>query len=241
MLIFSNEGKHDKMTKQNRKPQPVKSKTREWVETFVWALGIALVIRTLLIQAFTIPTPSMENTLLVGDFLFVNKIAYGPKIPFTDLRIPGIRKPERGDIIVFRVPFKAPWNKRDYIKRCVAIPGDTLEVKDKQLFINGELQTAPPNSIIDMNEIIPDNALDPRTFKRLGNRDNYGPLVIPEKSYFMMGDNRDNSSDSRFWGFVPEGNIHGKAAFIYFSWDKRIPIYNLIKRIRWSRIGDLIK
>ncbi|MFH1824999.1 MAG: signal peptidase I [Candidatus Firestonebacteria bacterium] len=171
----------------------------EWIKTIISALIIALLIRAFIIQAFRIPTGSMESTLLVGDHLMVNKFIYGPVIPFTDIRILPIREIKRREIIVFNAPADP---KKDYIKRCVGIPGDKIEVKDKVLYVNDVKQDEPYIQHTDGN--ISDT------------RDNFGPVVVPKESYFAMGDNRDNSNDSRFWGFVPKKKMIGKALVIYW-------------------------
>ncbi len=175
----------------------------EYVDSGFIAILLALVIRILLIQAFKIPSGSMENTLLIGDHLLVNKCIYGTDIPFTDKTILKIRDPRRGDIIVFKYPEKP---RRDFIKRCIGLPGDTLEIKDKVLYINGEPQNENYVTCRDIR-ILP---------RELSVRDNFGPITVPPDNFFMMGDNRDFSADSRFWGFLPRKLIKGKAWVIYW-------------------------
>ena len=200
-------------------PPRKRSVWREYIEAFAMAAVLALFIRTFILQGYRIPSPSMEQTLLVGDWLFVNKFLYGAEIPLTGgTRLPAIRQPRRGDIIVFRYP-KNP--KEDYIKRCVAVAGDTVLYRDKVLYINGQRQEEPFARFADGSR------LDPR-------RDSFGPIVVPPGNLFMMGDNRDRSSDSRYWGFLDKRLIRGKALFIYFSWDGEH------KSIRFPRIFDLI-
>ncbi len=202
---------------RRRRHKPV---WREYAEALLVAVVLAMVIRTFAFQAFRIPTGSMEDTLLVGDFLFVSKFLYGAEVPFTGgARLPGIRDPRRGDIIVFRYP-QDP--SQDYIKRCVAVGGDTVEYRDKVLYINGERQIEPYVKHADGERIVQ-------------GRDNFGPIVVPEGKYFMMGDNRDRSSDSRYWGFLDHDLIRGKALFIYWSWD------NARNMVRFSRIFDVIR
>ena len=186
-----------------------KSVVREYAEAIAIAILLALVIRTLIVQAFTIPSGSMMDTLLVGDYILVNKFLYGPELPVTDFRLPGLRQPERGDIIVFKYPQD---EKRDFIKRIVGTPGDTVQVRGDQVFLNGTLLAEPYVR---------------RTEGPLGDRGQsycgyaYGcePTVVPADSYFVMGDNRNNSQDSRYWGFVKKEKIKGKAFLIYWSWD----------------------
>lgn len=197
---------------------PKKGVIRDTAESLFVAFIIFLVIRTFAFQAFRIPTGSMENTLLPGDFLFVNKFAYGARVPFTDWRLPGYSDPRRGDIIVFEFP-QDP--SQDYIKRCVAVGGDVVEVKEKRLYVNGQAQSEP-------YAIHRDSRIEP------GVRDNYGPFRVPPGHLFMMGDNRDQSYDSRYWGPVDVHLVHGKAWVTYFSWDpqRKLP--------RPSRMFDLI-
>jgi signal peptidase I len=208
-----------------------KSTMREYAEAILVAVALTLVIRTFVIQAFRIPTGSMEDTLLVGDFLFVNKFLYGAPIPFTDARTPAIRQPRHGDILVFKYP-KDP--SRDFIKRVIGLPGDTIEIKDKTVYVNGEAQREPYVKF-SSSRIQPKEYQNPVIYPPgAGNRDNYGPYVVPQGDYFMMGDNRDNSDDSRFWGPLDGHLIKGKALFIYWSWNKEK------MRPRLSRLGRII-
>jgi signal peptidase I len=194
-----------------------RSTAREYVEAILWALVLTAFLRTFVIQAFRIPSESMVKTLLVGDFLFVNKFEYGAKIPFTHLRLPGLRKPRRGDVIVFRSP-RDPG--KDLVKRCIAVGGQTIEIKDKTVVVDGRPLDEPYVIHIDPN--IRPAALDPR--------DNFGPFTVPAGDLFMMGDNRDNSEDSRYLGPVDMDLVKGRAMFFYWSWDakERMP--------RWSRL-----
>lgn len=207
-----------------------KGKVREYVEAFAVALVIALIVRTLLLQAFRIPSSSMENTLLVGDHIFVNKFLYGYHIPFTKGRVMSFSHPKRGDIVVFVFPED---KSKDFIKRVVGLPGDIVEVRNKVLYVNGEPQKESYTRYADGDVI--------DTFAK--QRDNLPPVTVPPKKYFTMGDNRDRSYDSRFWGFVDEDALIGKALFIYFSIDlSRLPhwyeFWNYPRVIRWDRIGD---
>ncbi|MCK5219543.1 signal peptidase I [bacterium] len=184
----------------------------EYVDSGFIAILLALIIRVLLIQAFKIPSGSMENTLMIGDHLLVNKCIYGTDIPFTDRTILKIRDPKRGDIIVFKYPVNP---RKDYIKRCIGLPGDTLEIKDKVLYINGEPQNENYVTFRDIR-------IRPR---ELSFRDNFGPITVPPDHFFMMGDNRDCSHDARFWGFLPRKLIKGKAWVIYWP----IPRWRVIR------------
>jgi signal peptidase I len=215
-----------------RKVVKRKSTLREYAEAIAAAVILTVVIRSFVFQAFRIPTGSMEETLLVGDFLFVNKFLYGAHVPLSDARLPALREPRHGDIVVFKFP-KDP--SRDFIKRLIGEPGDTLQIKDKVVYVNGVAQTEP---YVHFSS----SRIEPITYKQpsiyppgAGNRDNYGPVVVPPGHFFMMGDNRDNSDDSRFWGFLDENLIKGKATFIYWSWNKER------MRPRLARIGDLIR
>jgi len=212
------------LASKNRKRR--KSSFREMLESVLIALFLFLLIRTFVVQAFRIPSPSMEETLLIGDFLFINKIEYGPQVPFTNYRLPGLRAPRQGDIIVFRYPGSGENGEPavDYIKRCVAVGGQIVEIKGKELFVDGTLQLEP-------YVIHTSNINDPI-------RDNFGPLEVPEGHLFMMGDNRDNSADSRFWGTLPMDNVRGRAFVRYFSWEDNGRLWDKIqkKKVRWERI-----
>lgn len=201
---------------------------REYGEALLFALILALLIRTFLFQAFKIPSGSMEDTLLIGDHLLVNKFIYGTHLPFMDDPVLALRDPQRGDIIVFEFPLdrdKSYFKRRDFIKRVVGLPGDRIEVRNKQVLVNGEAYRLP-QEVHKENDIVPGH-LQPRDFM--------GLVEVPAGHYFVMGDNRDRSFDSRFWGFVPEDTIKGLAFIKYWSWDgeRNWP--------RWSRIGRLIE
>lgn len=204
-------------------PEPVKKKSliREYAESIAIAVLLALVIRTYLVQAFKIPSGSMEDTLAIGDHLLVNKFIYGTKIPFVDKRVLTIRDPRQGDVIVFEYP-EDP--SKDFIKRVIGTPGDVVEEKDKKVYVNGKLYVNP-HEIHKEKDLIP---------KEVNPRDNFGPITVPPSSYFVMGDNRDRSYDSRFWGFVPMDKIKGLAFIKYWSWDSEK------FRPRFGSIGKLI-
>ena len=208
------------MAAQNIKPKG-KSTTREYVEAILIALLLALFIRTFVVQAFKIPSGSMLDTLLIGDHILVNKFIYGVKNPFNGNTWIPIKKPGRRDIVVFKYPVNP---SQDYIKRVVAVEGDTIEIKDKKVYVNGEPQNEEYAIFLD-NKILPAN---------MQPRDNMGPITVPENSLFVMGDNRDNSYDSRFWKFVDLKAVKGKAFILYWSWDKEK------FSVRWNRIGDLV-
>ncbi len=226
---------------------------KDFTEGLFIALIAALIIRQLIVQAYTIPTSSMEKTLLVGDFLLVNKFVYGMQtpdwvgIPYTEIgfwmpwvyRFPAIKDPEPYDVIIFRYP-KNPM--LDYIKRCIAVPGQTVELKNKKVFIDNVAFPNPPDMQHIDRIIYPQNITGGMSiFNELGSRDNFGPLTMPTQMYWAMGDNRDNSEDSRVWGYVPYKNIVGQALVIYFSWGTNISWTRWYKKIRFDRIGTIIR
>jgi signal peptidase I len=201
-----------------------KSLVREYGEAIVIAIALALVIRTLVVQAFTIPSGSMMETLLVGDYILVNKFLYGPEVPFTDWRTPGLRMPRRGDIIVFRYPQD---EKRDFIKRIIGIPGDEIQIRGHDVYVNGQR----------LEEAYAKHTAPAPAHSGPGScAYAYGceRTIVPTDSYFVMGDNRENSQDSRYWGFVRQEKIKGKAFLIYWSWDADR------HWLRWWRLGNYI-
>jgi signal peptidase I len=188
----------------------------EWVNTGLVAVVLAWVIMSFIIQAFKIPSGSMMNTFKIGDHIFVAKFIYGVHVPFSKKYIFPLQEPKRGEIIVFQFPLDP---KKDFIKRCIGVTGDTIEIKDKKLYVNGELQKEEYTIYAD-EKVYPNSRQLPVMYR---NRDNLAPLVVPENSYFVMGDNRDHSYDSRFWGPLDRGSIKGKALFLYWP-PKRIGI-----------------
>jgi len=223
----------DKVRPDTIGAQPKKKKVREYIEAFVIALLVALIVRSLLLQAFKIPSSSMENTLLIGDHIFVNKLVYGYHIPFMRGRVLELSKPKHGDIIVFVFPED---DSKDFIKRVIGVPGDTIEVKRKSIIRNGEVLTEDYAQYIEEGgQLIPGQAVD-----------DLPPLKVPPGKYFVLGDNRDRSYDSRFWGFVDTEAVIGKAMFIYFSidWSRDvgwIEVWRWPELIRWNRIGGVLK
>jgi len=181
-----------------------KSTFREYAEAAAIAVLLALFIRTFVVQAFKIPSGSMEPTLLVGDHILVNKFIYGIKIPFVRTTLIPISEPDRGDVIVFIYPVD---KSKDFIKRVIGLPGDTIRIQGTKIFINGKVYEDPHGFYTPLSRS--DN---------LDRSQGFGPVPVPQGSYFVMGDNRDQSYDSRFWGFVPEEAIKGKAFIIYWSW-----------------------
>jgi len=190
---------------------------------------LALFIRSFIVQAFKIPSGSMLPTLQIGDHLLVNKFIYGVKIPMTGTVLIPWKSPKHDDIVVFRFPKD---RSIDYIKRVVGVAGDTIEIKNKQLYVNGEA-IINPHAHFTGNDIMKATA---------GPRDNMAPVKVPEGNIFVMGDNRDNSFDSRFWGFVDLKDVLGKAFLLYWSWDLNKPLMSVdrFSSVRWSRIGDIL-
>ena len=279
------------MKKQNTTPKGNngKAQSREWFEALIIAALVATILRIFVVESYRIPTGSMEKTLLAGDFLFVNKFVYGARVPFTDINFPKVHDVRRGDIVVFKFPRDRSLN---YIKRCVGLPGDKLEIRNQQLSINGKLFPLPPHAQF-IGTKMPPGVPDDQIFPYMSdyNKDNYGPIHIPRRDdvislnaktlplyrdliayeghtvslvgeqvfidgaaanrytvgrnyYFAMGDNRDNSLDSRYWGFLPESDMVGQAMMVYWSWDPDMnPIFDIVEKIasiRWIRIGLVV-
>ncbi|MFH0784636.1 MAG: signal peptidase I [Pseudomonadota bacterium] len=206
-----------------------KSIFREYFEAICIAVLLALFIRTFVVQAFKIPSGSMLPTLLIGDHLLVNKFIYGLRIPFSGKILIPYKNPKRGDVVVFRYPKD---RSIDYIKRVIGTPGDTIEIRTKKLFVNGK-QVSDPHAHMSSPAVL--NAAS-------SPRDNFGPVLVPEGRIFVMGDNRDNSYDSRFWGFVNQQDILGRAFILYWSWDIEKPLLSLerFSSIRWGRLANII-
>jgi signal peptidase I len=199
----------------------LKSKVHEYAEAIIIAILIAVVVRTFVVQAFKIPSRSMVKTLLVGDHILVNKFIYGVKVPFLRKTIIPITNPQRGDIVVFIYPND---RSKDFIKRVIGVSGDRIEIKNKTIFINGKQYS-------DAYGIYSDNVTYPSSMQP---RDNFGPVTVPPESLFVMGDNRDESADSRFWGFVDLKDVEGKAFIIYWSWNHEET------NLRWQRLGKIL-
>ena len=241
---MSNPTEHE----SSKKEKPVKKGAiRENMEALAVALVLALFIRTFVVQAFKIPSGSMLDTLQIGDHILVNKFIYGVKLPFIHKTVIPVKDPVKGDIVVFIYPV----DKRDFIKRVIAVGGDRLEIRDKKIFVNGQWTGEKKYERFESSDINP--PVIPREkfesvwldqINRYGQvqgfdaryvKDNFGPVTVPKDHVFVMGDNRDNSHDSRFWGFVPLSEVKGKAFIIYWSWNSED------FGVRWSRIGDVLK
>jgi signal peptidase I len=220
-----------------------KSTVREYFESIVIAVILALFVRTWAVQAFKIPTGSMENNLLVGDHLLVNKFAFAPTLGSAERAVVPVRSVRRGDIVVFKYPEEP---ERDFIKRVIGLPGETLEVRNKRVYINGDPLDEPYVHFLD-----PTPAAEVTT---VDLRERYGPVRVPEGQFFVMGDNRDNSQDSRYWGFLPADYVKGRALVIYWSYDgtrdgeapgaaARVvsAVTNFFTGTRWERLGKRIR
>jgi signal peptidase I len=211
-----------KHSTEKNEQAPQKGHLRENIEAILVAILIALFIRTFVVQAFKIPSGSMKQTLQIGDHILVNKFIYGVKIPYLQKTIIPIKAPRRGDIIVFKYPVDP---KKDFIKRVIGVAGDVVESRDKQLYLNHK-RVNHDHGVYTDPHIISGN---------IRPRDNFGPITVPGNSLFVMGDNRDESFDSRFWGFVDLKAVNGKAFIIYWSWDKQ----NF--GVRWKRLGRILQ
>ena len=255
MAVASSKGRA-----QQARPFAQRSALRRFWENFkalLSALLFFIFLRTFIVEAYRIPSGSMIPTLLVGDWLFVNKLVYGPHIPFTDITLPGYRDPQRGDVVVFRSPTQIdqPWDPNPtLVKRLVGMPGDTLYMRKGLLYVNG-VPKPQPFKQPDSDQVF--DSVDPLfdwqksvglKASRFGaapdqpTHDNWGPVVVPPAHYFMMGDSRYNSKDSRYWSFVPRENVRGQPMFVYYAYnaddsDKPLPF---ITDIRWGRIGHWI-
>ncbi len=205
-----------------------KSVVREYFESLVIAVILALFVRTFVFQAFKIPTGSMEPNLLIGDHLIVNKMAFAPTVTGFERAIMPSRPIHRGDIIVFKFP-EDP--ERDFIKRVIGLPGDRLELRRKKILINGKPIDEPYVHFLKPPSTAAAPLLDDLT-------EEYGPVTVPDGQYFMMGDNRDNSQDSRYWGFMPQSYVKGHALFIYFSLAENA---SLPAGIQWNRLLDRVR
>ncbi len=235
------------------KAAPQKSRTRPiWNEAFSYVVLIVvlLIVRAVVIEATVVPTNSMENTILIGDHLYLDKILYGPSIPFTEYHLPAIKPYGRGDVIAFHYPVDP---RIVFVKRLIGMPGDTIQIRQKQLYRNGQ-RVDEPYVIHKDSQTYPDENWVPQDLRI---RDNFGPVTVPPHSYFAMGDNRDESLDSRYWGFVPEANMVGEPMFIHWSYDAPTEVWtathlsdrlrddwdilqHFFTKTRWSRIGTVI-
>ncbi|MBV9881248.1 MAG: signal peptidase I [Gemmatirosa sp.] len=231
----------------------------EWAKVFQIAFVLFLVLRAFFVEAYKIPSGSMERTLLVGDFLLVNKLVYGAEVPFTRQRLPRLRTPGRGDVVVFQWP-EDP--SKNFVKRLVGAPGDTLMMRDGVLFVNGAAQSeryvthTEPGIDPTFEEfrwqrdyVVRTAVAAPPPAAGAGrdpgdhpSRNNWGPLIVPSQSYFVLGDNRDNSLDSRYWGFVPDSLVRGRPMLVYYSYaPDSADRLAWLRAIRWSRLGERVR
>ncbi len=223
----------------------------ENIKSLLIAVVLAVIIKTSIVEAYKIPSSSMEDTLLIGDFLIANKFVYGARVPFFNWRLPAVHDPHQGDVVIFKWPGDGVTN---YIKRCVAVGGQKVEIIDKVLYVDEEIYPNPPKSKFT------DDRIRPRPGVGDNSRDNWGPYIVPRDSYFMMGDNRDNSYDSRFWGPVKKDLVLGEAMMIHWSWEPdpdaptaevseplsvpRLFLYNIVHffdRVRWGRLFTIVR
>jgi signal peptidase I len=221
----------------------------EWAKSLSLAILLFLLVRSFLVEAYRIPSGSMEGTLLVGDFLLVNKLVYGAEVPFTGKRLPALRKPRYRDIVVFQWPEDV---SKNFVKRLVGLPGDTLAMRNGNLVRNGKVQDerayvthTEPNSDPTgeefgwQREFLVARSLHAATYR--ASRNNWGPIVVPAKHYFMLGDNRDNSLDSRYWGFVADSLVLGSPMMVYYSYiPDSTTALDWLKHVRWSRLGERV-
>jgi signal peptidase I len=235
----------------------------EWARSVVIALALFFVVRAVFIEAFKIPTGSMEGTLLVGDFLLVNKLVYGAELPFTSVKLPALRNPQRGDVIVFAWPRD---RTKNFVKRIVGVPGDTLEMRHGNLIRNGVYQkepyvlhTSPGMDVSDeefnwqraylLGASARSSSRSPLSVGTLEastryhpTRNNWGPLVVSPRNYFVLGDNRDNSLDSRYWGLVADSLVRGQPLVVYYSYNPDGDVnLDWLTRVRWKRFGEMIQ
>ena len=235
-------------SRRREKKQKSRNSTWDWIQSLGVALILALMIKASIVEAYKIPSASMESTLLVGDFLLANKFIYGMRlpIPFADIRLPALTDPKPGDIVIFKNPRNL---KQNFIKRCVAVEGQTVEIVDKQLYVDGKTVPLPSHA----------QFVDPR-INHNSYRDNLPKTIVPKGMIFVIGDNRDNSLDSRSWGPLDRQLVRGKPMIIHWSWaaDPNAPrtsltdpvswiesfaynVFHFPERVRWSRIGDIVK
>jgi signal peptidase I len=235
-----------------RKPKrSLKAIGKEYLEAFLFALVLVIfVIKPFIVEGYEVPTGSMEDTILVGERLLAAKFFYGVRVPFTDRWLYFWLDPQRGEVVVFKYPIDG----RNFIKRCIGLPGDTVVIKHKRVYVNRIPLDEPYIVHSDINELPGYNPerVNREAFQETWEerkflnsafvRDNFGPIIVPKGCFFMMGDNRDNSADSRFWGPVPRSHLRGRALFIYWSWDQMAPhpIWQIWHKIRWGRFLQVL-
>lgn len=227
-----------------------KARIKLGVRELLFAVGTVMLLQVGLVQAYHVPTGSMEKTIMTGDFLIADKVTLGPRtwqwvgIPYTQIgghvpaiKLPGFRNPVPGDIVVVEVPVEP---RTPYVKRVVAVEGQTVEVKNKQLYVDGKLADIPEHLVHGDRRILPKGMRQQGIPAAMGNRDNFGPYTVPDDMVFLMGDNRDFSFDSRYFGPVPESNIIGRARLVHFSYDAESEGIPFWKRLRFDRVGTVL-
>jgi signal peptidase I len=244
-MVITEERRRAALSRVNHAPSHFWILVRDQLRTLAMAFVLFILVRAFLVEAFKIPSASMEGTLLAGDFLLVNKLVYGAEVPIVGTRIPRIRDPKRGDVIVFQWPSDLTKN---FVKRVVGVPGDTLAMRGGTLLINGRPQResfAHHVPILDRFEADfrwQSKYLASAIGDYRPSRDNWGPLVVPNANYFVLGDNRENSLDSRYWGFVPDSLVRGQPLVVYYSFDSGEVVPNrFLSRVRWRRVGALVQ
>lgn len=243
-MLITAERRKAALERANHTPSHYWWLVRDQLRTLAIALVLFMLVRSFLVEAFKIPSASMEGTLLAGDFLLVNKLVYGAEVPFVGTRIPRIRDPKRGDVIVFQWPSDLTKN---FVKRIVGIPGDTLAMRAGSLLINGlsqlELYThhAPIRDRFESDFRWQTRHLLSTVQEYRPSRDNWGPIVVPAGNYFVLGDNRENSLDSRYWGFVPDTLVRGQPLVVYYSLKSDSSAAGFLSRVRWRRVGSRIQ
>jgi signal peptidase I len=244
-MQITEERRRAALSRANHAPNHTWIFVRDQLRTLAMAFVLFVLVRAFLVEAFKIPSASMEGTLLAGDFLLVNKLVYGAEVPIVGTRTPRVRDPRRGDVVVFQWPRD---RSKNFVKRVVGVPGDTLRMENGTLFINGSQQRerfAIPMRLRDKYETDfgwQATYLSRRVSDYRPTRDNWGPLIVPTRNYFVLGDNRENSLDSRYWGFVPDSLIRGQPLVVYYSFDSHEgEPAGFLSRVRWRRMGALVQ
>lgn len=225
--------------------KPDSSKFLRWVKDIIFIVAVVFITKAFVLQAYYVPTPSMEKTVLVGDRLFSCQFFYGIKIPFTNIKLIKVREPRQKEIVIFRSPFE----RLNLVKRCIGVEGDVVEIRNKKAYVNNKLLNEPyiqfkdPTVYEGVSVEIPEyqNLWEHSGFINCRDvRDNFGPVKVPEGYIFVMGDNRDDSFDSRFWGPLHKKWLLGKSLILFFSLNSDVPFYKIWQKVRWNRIGKIV-
>ena len=247
-MTITAEQRADALLRVNQRRVSLGAFVWEWARSLSFALLLFLFLHVFIMEAFKIPSGSMEGTLRVGDFLLVNKLVYGAELPLSHTRLPAVRSPDRGDVIVFKWP---PDPTKNFVKRLVGLPGDTLAMSEGVLVRNG---VKVEERYVSHTEPDADPSGEEFRWQRdhllktaqasiayRPSRNNWGPLVVPRHRYFVLGDNRDNSLDSRYWGFVPDSLVRGQPFVVYYSYEPdSVSRFDWLTRVRWNRLGERI-